>query len=296
MNIIFVIDQVYLHGGIERVLSIKANFLANQKANNIYIITSEQKGNSNCYEFSSNIHFQDLSINYNRSKSFFHPKNLVKIPLHIFKIKKAIKKIKPEVIIMCSHSTDTYFMPFIAKKIPKVKEFHFSKSTEALHRINGTNFWKSYFYKFSDFVESKYDTLVVLNKDEVSYFKTNNTIIIPNPLTFFPNKVSKLSQPIAIAAGRIAPVKQFEVLIDIWEEVSKKNSSWKLFIYGSGDPMYIELLQERINIKKLSNQVFLKEATSNIQNKMLSSSLFVMTSKNECFPLVLLDICTPGWR
>tara|TARA_R110001592_G_scaffold112151_1_gene310129 strand:- start:131 stop:535 length:405 start_codon:yes stop_codon:yes gene_type:complete len=49
------------------------------------------------------------------------------------------------------------------------------------------------------------------------------------------------------------------------------------------------MLQQKIKDKKLTNHVFLKGATNHIKNKMLSSSLFVMTSDNECFPLVLLE-------
>ena len=73
MNIVFIIDQVYLHGGIERVLSIKANYFAAIPENFISIITTEQKQNKPCYEFDSKINFLDLRINYYRNISYFHP-------------------------------------------------------------------------------------------------------------------------------------------------------------------------------------------------------------------------------
>jgi len=52
---------------------------------------------------------------------------------------------------------------------------------------------------------------------------------------------------------------------------------------------YIKTLQKKIEDKQLTNSLLLKGPTNHIQNKMLSSSLFVMTSENECFPLVLLE-------
>ncbi|AXP82464.1 putative poly(glycerol-phosphate) alpha-glucosyltransferase [Mariniflexile rhizosphaerae] len=289
MKIVFIIDQVYLHGGIERVLSIKANDLAAIKENTVYIVTSEQKDMEPCYSFNSNIVFKDLKINYNRLISYFHPKNLLKIPRHIFKLRSALNEINPDVVVVCSHSVDTYFIPFINKNIPKIKEFHFSKSIEDVHRQKSSKSMKKYFLMFADFVESKYDRLIVLNPDEATYYKTDNVVTIPNPLTFYPDTVSKLDTLVAIAAGRIAPVKQFEVLIDIWEQVHTKNKEWQLHIYGTGDTHYLEKLQKRIHDKNLNNHVFLKGPTNNIQSKMLSSSLFVMTSANECFPLVLLE-------
>src|SRR5690606_16577221 len=196
MKIIFVIDQVYLHGGIERVLSIKANYLSSIPDNEIHVITIEQKGKKACYDFNSNIIFHDISINYNRSISYFHPKNIVKLPKHISRIKKVVKSVKPDVIVVCSHSTDTYFMPFICKTIPKVKEFHYSKFIEKNKRENPSSLFKKNFLKFADYVETKYEKVVVLNPDEQKYYKSNNTVVIPNPLTFFPDNTADLSQTI----------------------------------------------------------------------------------------------------
>ncbi|WP_062059377.1 glycosyltransferase family 4 protein [Aquimarina longa] len=289
MKIIFVIDQVYLHGGIERVLSIKANYFAAKKGFEICIVTTEQKNNKPCYHFDDKILFKDLGINYNREKSYFHPVNLKKLPKHIRKLKSEIHYFNPDVVVVCSHSTDTYFMPFVKKRIPKVKEFHYSKHIEIESRQNPKNLIKKYFLKFADYVESKYDALVVLNKDEATYYKTNNKVIIPNPLTFYPKEVSSISEKIVIAAGRIAPVKGYDMLIDIWNTVYEKNKDWKLYIYGEGDLHYIKTLQDKITVYGLEKVVFLKGSTDAIKDKMLSSSIFVMTSHNECFPLVLLE-------
>ena len=289
MKIIFVIYQLYKHGGIERVLSIKANFLAKLPGYTVHVITSEQKKNKKCYQFHDTIHFEDLAINYKRNLSYFHPTNLLKIPNHILKLIKALKNINPDVVVVCSHSVDTYFIPFIMGRVPKVKEYHYSKFIEERIRKLKQPKFKYLFLKFADFVETQYDKLVVLNKMEASFYKSNNVKVIPNPLTFYPETVSKLDQPIVISAGRIAPVKRYDLLIDIWELVHKKNKTWQLHIYGSGDPAYVQQLQKQIDSKNLNNSVFLKGPTDQIQSKMLHSSLFVMTSDNECFPLVLLE-------
>ena len=289
MRIVFFIDQVYQHGGIERVLSIKANYLANNPNHSIHIITTEQKNNTPCYDFNDSITFTDLAINYHRDTSYFHPKNLFKLPRHILRTKQLLKKIRPDIVVVCSHSTDTYFLPFIVKNIPKIKEFHYSKSIEVEQRKHPKNNLKRYFLKFADFVETSYDRLVVLNKDEQHYYTSDNTIVIPNPLTFFPKTKAKLDKKLVIAAGRIAPVKGFDYLIDIWGIVSSNNKDWQLHIYGDGPKNYVAQLQQKINEKHLSHVIHLKGATRKIQEKMLNASIYVMTSHNECFPLVLLE-------
>lgn len=294
MTIIFVIDQVYLHGGIERVLSIKANYLANDSNNRVYIITTEQKKHETCYYFNESIVFIDLDINYQRTKSYFHPVNLLKVPKHFIRVKKRIKNIKPDMIVVCSHSTDTFFLPFMFKKVPKIKEFHFSKHIEEEKRKNPKNQLRKYFLKFSDYVESRYDRLIVLNIDEKKYYKTDNVSVIPNPVTFFPKSKAALRNKIAIAAGRIAPVKGFDLLIDIWEIIASKNLNWQLHIYGEGQESYVYQLQEKISSKGLNDTVFLKGPTNSLDKKMLDASLYVMSSHNECFPLVLLEAQSCG--
>lgn len=289
MKLVFIIDQVYMHGGIERVLSIKANYFASSSENEVHIITTEQKGFSPQYKFDPQIRFEDLGINYDRNKSYFHPLNLLKLPGHIIKSRKVINKIDPDIIVVCSHSTDTYFVPFINKGIPKVKEFHYSKYIETPHRNKDNKSKKYYFLKFTDFVESKYDRLVILNNDEATYYKSNNVAIIPNPLTFYPEVISNLKSKIAIAAGRIAPVKRYDLLIDIWTKVAESNKDWQLHIYGTGESGYLKELQNKIKDTGLEEQVYFKGLSNDIQNKMLDSSLYLMTSENECFPLVLLE-------
>ncbi|MFD2562454.1 glycosyltransferase family 4 protein [Aquimarina rubra] len=288
MKIVFIIDQVYLHGGIERVLSIKANYFAAQEGNEVHIVTTEQKEEKPCYTFDEKIIFRDLAINYNRRKSYFHPKNLKKLPKHISRTKAALKQIKPDVVVVCSHSVDTYFVPFIVKSIPKVKEFHYSRFIEKSKRENPSLF-KKFFFKFADYVESKYDTLVILNKDESNYYKSKNTVVIPNPLTFYPDKVSELTNKRIITAGRIAAVKGYDILVDIWKEIAKIRKDWQLHIFGSGEPGYVKMLQDKIYTAGIQDTIKLMGSTDKIQEEMLHSSIFVMTSHNECFPLVLLE-------
>ena len=295
MNIVFIIDQVYMHGGIERVLSIKANYLAQRLDNKISILTSEQRNKVPCYNFDDAIIFQDLRVNYFRDKSYFHPLNLLKAIKHLFRLRKVINQISPDIVVVCSHSTDTHFVPFINRTIPKIKEFHYSKFIEEMKRDKKGITFKKIYFKITDYVESKYNRLVILNPDESKYYKSDNTVVIPNPLTFFPKEVSNLSNKVIISAGRIAPVKGYDLLIDIWKIASENIPDWKLHIYGDGNIDYIAQLQSKIDEANLQDTIILKGSTNDIKSKMLGGSIFVMTSLNECFPLVLLEAQACGY-
>lgn len=53
----------------------------------------------------------------------------------------------------------------------------------------------------------------------------------------------QVQKNIIITAGRIAPIKQFDHLVDIWSIIASKHPDWEVHIYGHG---YIENLNEKI--------------------------------------------------
>ena len=78
MRILFLMDQMYLHGGTERILSQKMNYLSDNLNVETYLFTSEQKNKDAIYDISEKVIWKDLEINYERSLSYFHPVNLKK--------------------------------------------------------------------------------------------------------------------------------------------------------------------------------------------------------------------------
>ena len=52
MKILYLTDQVYLHGGVEKVLSQKATYLADICGDKIYVVTYTKQGKPPIYHFS----------------------------------------------------------------------------------------------------------------------------------------------------------------------------------------------------------------------------------------------------
>lgn len=293
MRILFTTDQIYLHGGIEKVMAEKANYFADVLNYEVYILTTEQKGHEPCYLLSDKIRRVDIGVNYIRFISYFHPKNIYKIPFHFKQWKKTISAIKPDVVISCNYAFDFYWTPFFLRKIPKLKEFHSSRYFEEIER-NEASFIKKIKFHINDFIESKYDKIVLLTDDEAQYYRSNNLEIIPNPITIDDDSVAILYNHKAIAAGRIAPVKGFEKAILAWKIVVEQNSDWELHIYGQGEKKYIESLKNLINENNLQKKVIIKNAVSNLDLILLDYSIYVMTSLTECFPMILLESLASG--
>jgi glycosyltransferase involved in cell wall biosynthesis len=293
MRILFSTDQIYLHGGIEKVMAEKANYFADVLGYEVFILTTEQKGKLPCYALSTKIKLIDLEVNYVRNISYFHPLNLKKIPAHFSRFKKKIKEIKPDFIISCNYAFDFYWLPFTFKTIPKLKEFHSSRfyENEARKKLNGVRKLK---YVLNDFIESKFTKLVLLNPDELAFYSSLNKIVIPNPIQIVPISNKPLREKRAIAAGRIAPVKGFDAMIKAWQKVDELCPEWQLVIFGNGEKEYIAYLNNLIIKLNLQHKVIIHSATNQLRSEFLTASFYLMTSKTECYPMVLLEAMNAG--
>ena len=140
---------------------------------------------------------------------------------------------------------------------------------------------------------SKLDALVLLTREDANSWKgVTNTFVIPNPTPFYPEASSTCESHKAICVGRLNEQKGYEYLIDAWAIVSKRHPDWILNAYGSGEIK--EQLQKRINEKGVSTSLILNEPTSEIISKYLESSLYIMSSRFEGFPMVLLEAMSCG--
>lgn len=283
MKVIFNTDQVYLHGGIEKVMAIKANYLANLSDVEVYIVTTEQDGNRPCYPLDKKIKLIDLGVNYNRTQSYFSWENIRKAFKHLECQWKLFRKLKPDVIISPNFNFDHYWLPFIHQKAKKIKEIHNSRY----------NWQQSIKNRLNEWFERRYDTIVVLNKDEAKYFVSDNVVIIPNPI-IKKEKQCHLMNKQVIAAGRLTPVKGFHELILAWKEVYMNFPDWRLHIYGQDYNGTINKLQEEIDENGLQEVIAFMGNVEDLPQTMLDYSIYVMSSVTECFPMVLLEALSVG--
>ena len=292
MRLIFSTDQIYLHGGIEKVMAQKANYFADVLGYEVIILTTEQKQNPPCYALSPNIQLIDLNINYKREKSFVHPANLAKVPLHFMRWIQVLRKHKPQHLIVCNYAFDFYWIPFLFSSIAKFKEYHSSRYFVHQARAHAKGF-ALLGHLIQSSVERQYTKLVLLNASETAFYDSPKQVVIPNPIAST-GYSAELVATQAISAGRLAPVKGFDNLIEIWAKVAQHEPSWTLSIYGQGEPQYVAYLQDKIKVLNLEKQVFIRQAVSDLPQTMQAYSMYLMTSHTECFPMVLLEAQSAG--
>lgn len=288
-KITFFVDQFYEHGGIEKLVAIKANYWASKFDYDLTIISTENKNNSHIYDLNPAVKFIDLNINYNRLISYFSLTNLSLLIKNIFVIQKYLLKNSPDVVIVASHIPITYMLPFLFRgKTKIIKEFHFSKYYNKKSNLKN---------KIFNYVESKYDKLVVLSSEERSFYKSNNVEVINNPIIsdedVIINEQNK-KDLIAATVIRFAPVKRLELLVNIWEKFVKNNGNWKLYIYGPVENDYGLEIQNLVKSKKIENNVIFKGKTNSVLEELAKSRVVLMSSEQECFPMLILESQSVG--
>ena len=95
-----------------------------------------------------------------------------------------------------------------------------------------------------------------------------------------------------IQVGRLQHVKNPFFSIKIAEKLKEKNVKFKMFFVGQGD-LY-NTLNDVINIKNLSSEVFLLGVRSDIPELMAGADVLLMPSLHEGFPVVLVESQSVG--
>lgn len=142
------------------------------------------------------------------------------------------------------------------------------------------------------------DYFVLVSKDLKRIFegeiKKPKCIYIPNVIDEFPLKLSNLNEKNIISIGRLSQEKGYIDLIDVFNIVSEKYPDWKLNIIGDGDLK--RDIDSYIKEKKLLNSIIMHgfQDKKYINNILTKSSIYVMTSFNESFGIVLLEAFSHG--
>ena len=109
--------------------------------------------------------------------------------------------------------------------------------------------------------------------------------VIPNFVEQHPDFINESKiinrEKIIISIGRLESQKNFNILIRVFYNLSKKHKGWKLFIIGNGSKKN-ELIN-LIELYKLSEIVIIKDSTSDIDSYYKKASIFCLLSQWEGF-------------
>ena len=318
-KICFIVDSIFTIGGVQRVTAVIAKELA--KEHDVTIVTfdnADQKDTSlyNLYESSIKYRF------FSYPKVSSAKKKICRIISGIYlksrpnarwcsdiyahssfpselrnSLAAELKQGSYDAIIGV-HAPLAARLATIQKQLPNTKLIGWlHNSYEALfgdnsHYYIGAKRRRHYIYQFR-----KLDNVVVLCQDDSNRFQKYDKLFTPtviyNPLTLKPGNKSQGNSKRFLTIGRFTPLhKGIDLLIEAFHIFAQKNHDWQLDIVGGGEQK--ETFLKIINRYQLEDRITIHPFTNKIQDFYSNAQVYVLSSRWEGMPLVLVEAMSHG--
>lgn len=271
-------------GGAERVISILANFYAQENfdVNIVFLL-----GNEVSYKISETIKITPL---YGTTKSY-----LRRIPYWLRNLKRHFMSRKPDYIVSFVCRINLLTIMSFRKCKKKLKNTRLIISERNDPRYDGRGALAKFISKiiYPHANEIIFQTEIIKSMFPKHIQSMGSLILNPVSISTKPISPSKRKN-IVISSGRLAKQKNQLLLIDAFADVvSLPNlNHYELHIYGDG-PLRDEL-NSHINKLGLSNKIFIFPSTSKIHEKVANAKLFVLSSLFEGLSNSLMEAIALG--
>ena len=305
MTIIYLYRSLAAFGGVERIFIDKANYLAEHYGYHVYIITWEQGGHSIVYPLSPKVTHVDWGILFYRQYQYGLFKRMFmqwKMEKEFFKkLSNFVHTTQADIVIGASCEFTTMAgMDLLQRKTHTILETHSMRTSIEKNNPPAGNLLMRWAFKRRDKQLHQYikhmSAFVTLTHNDAKDWSdiTPQARIIPNMLHRYPAEISpdKKTQKRIITAGRLVEQKGYDLLLEAVKYIWKDYPDWHLDIFGEGE-MHA-FLAEKIKRYNMEQYVFLKGYTQDVISEYLSSSIYVMSSRFEGFPMSLLEATSCG--
>jgi len=318
-RICYIVDSIFTIGGVQRVTAVIAKELAKEHDVTILTFDKVEKKDTSLYGLKE----ADITYRFIQYPKVGELKNKLckaysgiylklqpqskwssnlyarsSFPSELRQILLAELKREEFDIIIGVHAPLAARLATLKKDLPKAKLIGWlHNSYEALfgdnsHYYIGAKRRRHYVYQFR-----KLDDVVVLCQDDANHFHQYDhqfsPIVIYNPLTLKSGIPSQGNSKRFLTVGRFTPLhKGIDLLIEAFHLFAQKNHEWMLDIVGEGkeEPKYRAL----INKYELKDRITIHPFTNQIQDYYSNAQVYVLSSRWEGMPLVLVEAMSHG--
>lgn len=299
MKIIYCTHSIYNPGGMERVLLNKISYLVEHTNWEILLITTDQKNRPSFYPLPERVKWMDLDINYSDDNGKGALQKIVgylrRKKEHQRKLSRLLEIEKADIMVSL-YPSESSFYPSLKDGSKKVLELHYCKFFRLQYGRKGLLGWIDRLRTWQDEqLVRKFDKFVVLSQEDKGYWGTlQNMTVIPNAALWMSDSYAEVNKKRVIAVGRLDYQKGFDRLIEAWRIVQQNQQfqDWQLDIFGQGE--WKEILQGMVRQYGLQETLHINEPTKQIGKEYTSSSMLVMSSNYEGFPMVMIEAMACG--
>lgn len=315
MKICFYCDSIFTIGGVQRVLAVIAKGLASKHQVTILTADAPELENTALYGLNEEqidyryIRYPRLPFyEYYPCKAYsflykkFLPKNRLTIKGYCYSsfpgsYRKRLLRALSEGgydLIVGVHVYPSFYLSAIKKHLRAKVVGWLHTSYHAFFELPGMWLWKSE-QRFA-YQMGRLDQVVVLTHHDQCLYREKMGLpceVIYNPLALLPEGLAKPEYKKFLAVGRMSHLtKGFDLLIEAFAVFASQDKEWTLDIVGEGPEE--KRLQDMIRQYELSSRVHIYPFTQDIQTYYAGSSIFVLSSRWEGFPLVLAEAMAHG--
>ena len=297
MKILYIYPSFINIGGADKIIINKANYFADKLGYGVYLITDSQNGLKPFFPISKKVKMIDLNINFYQQYQY---SPIIRLLVYLWLMKTykkrladILSKIKPDIIIS-TFARDAKFANMLKKHAKAaIAEVHTTKKNiRALPVLRKKGFpytlLANYIEQQLDNSAKKFDEVVVLNDLEEELWKPVRKVrVIKNAVQLYPKEQNTLSAKSVIFVGRAEYEKGPDRLIEVWRFVAKKHPDWTIRMFCTG--AMLEQLQAKVKEYEIEQQVLFMPPTKDMEHEYMNSSMCIMTSRFEGFPVVLQE-------
>ena len=294
MRIVYNIAGLYRPSGMEKILSDKANWLADH-GYEVTVITTEQKGRPDAFPLDSRIARRDLGIGYEDNNGSSLWNKAINYPVkqyrHRKRLTEALMEIRPDITVSM-FCNEQGFLPSIKDGSRKVLELHFS-------RLKRLQYGRKGLWGLVDRIRSanevrqvrRFDRFVTLTREDLSMWGDIPGIrSIPNGIRLQDIVPGEHGDNTVIAVGRYMYQKGLDRLIDAWKIVCDElgpGHGWGLRLLGEGQLR--PRLQEQIDRLGLAGSVQLCGNVDDMPSEYQKAAVLALSSHYEGLPMALIE-------
>ncbi len=284
MKIAFVMTDINQLGGVERVVALLSEIFVEKLGHQVTILSCESRYTNTetpiTYPFDK-IKVVHLSQQWD-SDSFVINNSLSQKTLFKYCLLRNIKQYlrkNPQDIILGTVCWQNCFLPF------------FSNGAKVAACDHGAFNFIPWIYRMIARICYPFcDALISLTNGNLSHYSfmpDNKKFVIPNPVSFCTDKRSSCENKSFLTLARFTEEKGLDIQLQIAAKIKDHLPDWRMDIYGEGeDEEKLKCLSKQLG---LENFVCFHPATHQVEEKLLQSSIYVMSSLHEGFGMVLLE-------